>query len=316
VNLKQLRVFQEVMLTGSVSQAARNLNRTQPSISSSISALEEDLGVRLFERKGRRLHPIPEAQYLLKECSEVLRHVSTIGQTIQRITSLEVGELRIACMPGPAVFYLPDLISEYTQNNRSIKTTLASRSSDTIFSLIATQQYDIGLCDNHPDLEKEKRLLNTELIRYQCVCAINHEDELAKKKVISFKDLDKKPMGTLFDDHASQRQISEAFKKENLTLNQVYSMQYSIPLLTYVGHGLAYSIIDPIAAESYRLNHKDDAAKVVFRPLEIPIWFELAIIRPTHRPISLIATDFYNNLIARLKILEQANSSNIKRHTR
>ena len=292
------------MLTGSVSQAARNLNRTQPSISASISALEQDLGVRLFERRAGRLHPIPEAQYLLKECSEVLRRVGTIGQTIRRMTSLEVGELRIASMPGPSVTYLPDVISRYTQSNSEIKTTLASRSTDAVINLIATQQYDIGLCDNHPDLENEKTSLNTQLMRFKCVCAINHQDPLAMRSSVSLAHLHRKPMGTLFDDHASQKQIRESFEKEGLSLNQVYSMQYNIPLLTYVAHGLACAIVDPLTAESYRLSHSEVDPKVVFLPLEQPIWFELAIIRPTRRPISLLATDFYNYLITRLSALE------------
>lgn len=303
MNLKQLRVFQEVMLTGSVSQTARNLNRTQPSVSSSISALEQDLGVRLFERKGGRLHPVPEAQYLLKESSEVLRRVNTIGQTIHRITSLELGELRIASMPGPSIYYLPDVIANYTINNPEIKTTLAARSTDAVINLIATQQYDIGLCDNHPDLQKESGLVTTEIIKYPCVCAIHHEDELAAENTISLKHLDRKPMGTLFDDHSSYRQIKDAFYQANLRMNPVFSTQSFIPVLTYVEKSLACAIVDPIAAESYRLSRANSDRKIVFKPLETPILFELAIIRPAHRPISLLAGDFYKNMTEQLKEL-------------
>ena len=48
MNLKQMAAFRELMLTGSVSEAARNLNRTQPSVSHMIATLEDDLGMKLF----------------------------------------------------------------------------------------------------------------------------------------------------------------------------------------------------------------------------------------------------------------------------
>ena len=304
MNLKQLRVFQEVMLTGSVSQTARNLNKTQPSISSSISALEQALGVRLFERKGGRLHPVPEAQYLLKESSEVLLRINTIGQTIHRITSLEVGELRIASMPGPSIYYLPELIAKYTLNNHEIKTTLATRNTDAVINLIASQQYDVGLCDNHPDLKKEAGLVTTEIIQYPCVCAIHYKDELATEDVITLKHLDQKPMGTLLDDHASFLQLKDAFYQANMKLNPIFATQTFITLLAYVESSLACAIVDPIAAESYRLSRGNGEQKIVFRPLAFPIMFELAIIRPAHRPISLLSSDFYKTMVSHLKQLQ------------
>ncbi len=64
------------MLTGNVSQAARNLHRTQPSISALISGLEQELGMRLFERRKGQLHPVPEARYLLEETIAILDKIS------------------------------------------------------------------------------------------------------------------------------------------------------------------------------------------------------------------------------------------------
>ena len=64
MNFKQLTAFREVMLTGSISKAASNLNRTQPAISSLIAGLEKDVGFKLFSRYGARVHSLPEAHYL------------------------------------------------------------------------------------------------------------------------------------------------------------------------------------------------------------------------------------------------------------
>ena len=83
MNFKQLNAFREVMLTGSVSEAARNLYRTQPAISSLIAGLEDDIGFKLFERRGGRLHPVPEAHYLFEEAGEIIGRLDVAEQTIK-----------------------------------------------------------------------------------------------------------------------------------------------------------------------------------------------------------------------------------------
>ncbi len=55
------------MLSGSMTEAARNMGRTQPAVSALIAGLEATVGNKLFERRGGRLHPVPEAHFLLKE---------------------------------------------------------------------------------------------------------------------------------------------------------------------------------------------------------------------------------------------------------
>ena len=81
MNLKQMTAFREVVLTGSVSEAARNLNRTQPSVSHMIATLEDSLGLKLFVRRNGRLHPVPEAMYLLEECKYAHVHKNTTTTT-------------------------------------------------------------------------------------------------------------------------------------------------------------------------------------------------------------------------------------------
>ena len=111
MNLQQLAVFREVMETGSVSAAARNLGRTQPAISASLKALEANLGMELFEREGRKLVPVPEAHYLLSEAAEILTRVTATEMNLVGMRNRSKGSLRIVAMPGPSVYLLPDFVS-------------------------------------------------------------------------------------------------------------------------------------------------------------------------------------------------------------
>ena len=111
MNSHQLAVFHEVMKTGSVSQAARNLHRTQPAISAAIKTLEEELGLTLFLREGRRLVPVPEAQYLMEEATEILSRMETAQQNLANMRDRVQGSIRIVAMPGPSTYLLPEFIS-------------------------------------------------------------------------------------------------------------------------------------------------------------------------------------------------------------
>ncbi|MEM7213858.1 MAG: LysR family transcriptional regulator, partial [Pseudomonadota bacterium] len=155
MDLKGMAVFREVMLTGSVSEAARNLNRTQPSVSHTIAKLEDELGMQLFERRRGRLHPVPEAQYLFSECDKVLTRVSSVSQNMKRMKAMETGELRVVSMPGPAAVLLPRMICDHVGKHPDINATLLTRSSDAVTQLVASQQFDIGVADHDPDRELE-----------------------------------------------------------------------------------------------------------------------------------------------------------------
>ena len=145
LKVNQLMAFNEVMLTGSISEAARHLHRTQSSVSATIAGIEEELGMQLFERKGGRPHPVPEAQYLHNECGEILRRLETVSDNIHRMKSLQTGELHIASMPGPSVFFLPNLIARHCASQPDVSSNLVSRSSEGVYRLMSGQRYDVGL---------------------------------------------------------------------------------------------------------------------------------------------------------------------------
>ena len=96
MNLWHLKVFNEIMLSGTVSQAAKNLKRTQSSISAALSNLEKEIGYDLFVRKKRRLHPVPEAYFLKEESKNILQQIEVLKvlqglkeQAMAKVTILE-----------------------------------------------------------------------------------------------------------------------------------------------------------------------------------------------------------------------------------
>lgn len=288
MNVMQLTVFREVMETGSISQAARQLGRTQPAISLAIKNLERTLDLKLFERRGRRLVPVPEAQYLLVEAKGILDRMMTVSETMKSLQSAETGNLNIAAMPGPSAFIFPKFVSENVENSADFQTTITSRSSQQIRELASTQSIDFGFADFHPPVGNEQRYF-AEIVRANCFCAVQRDHPLAKKGKVTIADLDNEPIGTLHGDHPLQRSLRQLFQQENVTLRSNIAGQFFLPLIPFISLGHCCSIVDPLTAVTEReLNISK--GKVVFVPFDAPIRYEYATLTPAYRPSSQHAT--------------------------
>ncbi len=313
MNLTQLSAFREVMLTGSLSAAARNLKKTQPAISASIASLERELGLELFERSSGRLHPVPEAHYLLTEASEILTRVDNSMRTLANMRDLQQGVIRIISMPGPSVFLLPNIVRRFVQDRDGIEVSLIARSSFQVFQLISVQQFDLGLADVLTDGVPDSPLIHQEPLQFCCVCAIPASDPLADRSVITAGDLDGRPLAALRREHPTNAQLRAIFEGAGAVFNQRFEMQYFIPMFNLIEHGLAYAIVDPMSAESYRIYRPRDPA-VVFKPFKPAVYHRAALITPAHRPASNVAKEFIKVVRAELTEIQGASNGDRQRN--
>src|SRR6056297_2459398 len=278
MNIVHLLSFREVMLSGSVSQAARNLGRTQPAISSAIAALEAEMGMQLFERRSRRLHPVPEAHYLLAEVTDILDKLDTARQNLRNLKALTRGELR--------------LVSRLTSAHKDIRTTILTRSSPQVHQLISTQSYDLGIADLGARIGGTSQLVTPLPTSTCCLCAVPAADPLARLDIITPADLDGRPMAALHQSHSTHRDTRAAFAAAGATFDLRYETQYFIPLLNFVELGLACSVVDVLSAESYQSYRGADQQGIVFRPFHPDITVDFHILTPAHRPASHLASAF------------------------
>lgn len=305
MDLKQLKAFREVMLTGSVTQAARNLRRTQPAISAQIARLENDVDIKLFERQGGRLLPVPEAHYLLEEANAIIDRLNAVDRTMKSIRDLDRGTIQMVSMPGPSAFFLPNLIAKFARRREQVKVSMITRSSIQVQQLISVQQHDVGLADIGFAGFDESPLVDHDVVRLACMCAMPANDELAQREIVTAADLCGKPMATLYEEHPNFIQTKAAFAEMDAVFSPRFEAQYFIPLLTYVERGLAYAIADPMAARSYCLYKGPDAA-IVFRPFVPAVFLVSSIMVPNRRPLTNLARAFIAELRSELHRLPES----------
>lgn len=291
MNSKQLTVFHEVMRCGSFSEAARNLNRTQPAISAMVANLEQELGYKLFIRRSGQLLPVPEAHYLFAETQDIMDRMRTVEMNMKRVGELEQGQLRMVSMPGPSVVLIPRLIARFASTRAGLNIALLTRSSAQVRHLIATQQFDVGLADWSDEDIPDNGLLTHDRVTLNCVCALSAGDPLAARPVIAPQDLRERDLAALYPGHVTYRLTSQAFAQAGVPFHPRFETQYFYPLLSFVETGLACAVVDQLTAESYRLAHPEHP-QVVFRPFAPVVPFSVAIVTPMYRPLSRISQAF------------------------
>lgn len=295
MNIQHLLVFREIMETGSVSAAARNLHRTQPAVSSALKTLENSLGTSLFNREGKRLVPIPEAHYLFAEAINILEKLQATEAQFQDILKGQKGELRVASMPGTSVHLMPQFLSDFTATRENLKIVLSTRSSPQILNLVASQNYDVGFCDAEAKT-KQAHLLQIHNVLGFCVAAIPLTHELASKDSLEISDLSDVPMGTLLSNHYIVDKIRNLFQFQQANFNVSVQTQYFTPLLKFVEMGRMCSIVDPLTAVSYKEMSQHNL-KIRFVPLKENLEYRYSILIPAQRPLSSVATDFKDQWI-------------------
>ena len=144
MEFRQLQYFLGVADELHFSRAAEKLFIAQPALSRQIQALEESLGVLLFERDKRNVKLTPAGEYLREEAKLVLSQVENITKRTQLIHKGEEGELRIG-HPGSAIYsVIPPLLSKLRQDYPSIKANLSEVLEDDLYGNLKNYQIDVG----------------------------------------------------------------------------------------------------------------------------------------------------------------------------
>ncbi len=290
LSIRQLATFREVMRSGSISEAARTLGRTQPAVSSTIAGLEAELELKLFVREQGRLVPTPEAEFFLEEAEAILKRLEISKRTLRGLANREHGQLRIAGIPEAVADFLPNSLARFIADKPSVKVALASRTSAEIEELIAAQQFDVGFAET-PSARNSFDQIDFDL---ECMCALPASDPLAAKEIITPVELDGYPLALLQSDHRSHKQTLARFRDAGVRFNQRFELQTALAGLKFVEAGQCALVCDMITAYKAQENGRLGMGPpmIVFRPFRPRIQNSLSILTPTHRPISIVAKDF------------------------
>lgn len=288
------------MRSGSMTEAARALGRTQPAVSTMVQTLEDQLALRLFLRSHGRLTPTPEAHFFLEECEEILARVERTERAMARVSALQSGKLKIASHPAASSVFLPRLLTQFLEGKDDLEVSFIMRSSDVIEDLIASQQFDVGFSET-PSSRASIRQVDYDL---ECVCVLPPNDPLATRNAITPADLDGRPMAVLFDQHRTAIQTEAAFRTTGARFNKRLELRTFLPGLQFVAAGVCVMVSDMITAYSHLLLAPEHT-RLAIRRFCPRISNSVSILTPVYATQSLPARAFINDLkgaVARMQI--------------
>jgi DNA-binding transcriptional LysR family regulator len=143
MDLSDLRIFTAVVREGGVTRAAERLNRVQSNVTTRIRQLEEDLGVALFIREGKRLHLAPAGQLLLGYADRLLALADEARVSIR--DPRPRGLFRIGAMESTAAVRLPKAINEYSRRHPGVTLELRTGNPDVLATAILAGELDAAL---------------------------------------------------------------------------------------------------------------------------------------------------------------------------
>lgn len=290
MNLRQIEVFRAVMLAGSVSGAARLLHVSQPGISRMLGHIELQLGVKLFERTGGKLHARPEAQALFKEVEQVYRGVKRIADCARDLKAGSGLSLRVLATPSTALELVPGAISDTVARFPGAMIYVESQRVREITSQLVSEEADIAISS----LPIEHALLQSTAVgQWSLTCVFNASHPFIARRRLSPKDILKERLIAFSPDTPQGRLIAEWSAAVGIKPETHVEVRSGQIACTLAACGAGIAIVDSLTARAWRNSN------LIFRPISGGPTFKAYAVRNGSVAPSVLAEAFVGLIQAR-----------------
>jgi len=267
MKLQQLRYLCEAAYQNlNLSKAARNLHTSQPAISKQIQLLEEELGVDIFVRNGKRIVQVtPPGQTIIKIASRILREAENLKKVAEEFSNEAGGTFTIATTHTQARYVLPPVIKRFTAHYPNVKLILRQGSPTQISALVTSGEADIAIATEA--IEHFHELVMLPCYQWNRCIIVPPRHPLLKLKKLTLEAINQYPIITYDFAFTGRSKINQAFENLGLTPNVVLTAIDSDVIKTYVELGLGIGILAQMAFDARRdKNLRSIDASHLFEP--------------------------------------------------
>jgi DNA-binding transcriptional LysR family regulator len=187
MDMRHLRCFVAVAEELHFGRAAERLHLSQPPVSLAIKELEQELGVRLFERTSRRIAMTRAGEDALRDARAVLAAADTMRKRAKEAAQGLMGSLSLGFISLPAYSFLPTMLRDFTEDYPRVRVSLQEGTTDQILHDIESGALDIGLVFRTSDLPAA---LNAKLVQVEpLVVALPESHPLAGSSRVALEKL-------------------------------------------------------------------------------------------------------------------------------
>lgn len=261
MNLHQFRFVQEAVRRNlNLTEAAKALHTSQPGVSKAIIELEEELGVDIFARHGKRLKRVTEpGEHVLQSIAIIMREVSNLKRIGEQFSAQDSGTLSIATTHTQARYVLPHAVAKLRSSYPKVHISLHQATPHEVARMVLEEQAEIGMATeslaDYPDL------VTLPCYEWEHVLVMPPAHPLARKERIGLDDLVVEPLITYHPSFTGRGKLDAAFSARQLQPRIVLEAIDSDVIKTYVRLGLGVGIVAEMAMR------EDQLGDLVARPL-------------------------------------------------
>ena len=293
MKLRQIEIFNEVYVIGSISGAARSLNIAQPTVSKILKHTEDKLGFLLFQRSRGRLIASSEANILYKETKNIFRQIVKLQNTVDNLKNWDAGKFRIVSVAALGLEVLPKVIQQYRAKFKETHFIYQTDHFNNMVKSILDYEKDLGFALNPPRREgiKEIPIGEGELVCiYQNNEFDNFPDRLKLSDLEGFDFVSIESSGPL-GDILSERMIGEGSNFNSKNIAQTYFVARNM-----VGFGSGIAIVDSLTAKS------EGPGNLKFKGFQPPIKFTIKALHAEDRPLSEVYQHFLSFIKSNIQL--------------
>ncbi|MFN6960989.1 MAG: CysB family HTH-type transcriptional regulator [Rhodocyclaceae bacterium] len=252
MNLQQLRYLNEIARRRlNVSEAAAALFTSQPGVSKQIKLLEEELGITIFTRSGKRLTGLTEAgRQVLDIAGRILQDIDNLKHVGEAYASEVRGTLTVATTHTQARYKLPAVVKRFIERYPHVRLHLHQGNPPQVVTWLTEGEADIGIATE--SLDRAPQLVTMPCYQWSHLIVVLNGHPLLQQKEILLAQLAEWPLITYDPTFTGRTKIDQAFERAGLSPNIALTAVDSDVIKTYVELGLGVGIIAEMAFEAQR----------------------------------------------------------------
>lgn len=252
MNFQQLRIIRETVRRNfNLTEVANHLFTSQSGVSKHIKDLEDELGVELYVRKGKRLTGLTEpGKEMLQIVERMLLDANNIKRLAEHYSQQDTGKLTIATTHTQARYVLPEVITQFKQRYPKVHLKLHQGSPDEIVKMMIEGEADIGIATEA--LGNIPELVSFAYYHWQHALVVPNSHYLTQLDKLTLSDIAEFPIVTYHEGFTGRATIDRAFLNENIDADIVMSALDADVIKSYVELGLGVGIVAAMAYDAER----------------------------------------------------------------
>ncbi|WP_420065486.1 HTH-type transcriptional regulator Cbl [Pectobacterium colocasium] len=252
MNFQQLKIIREsARCNYNLTEVANTLFTSQSGVSRHIRELEEELGIEIFIRRGKRLLGMTEpGKELLVVAERILNDASNIRRLANVFTNNDTGQLVIATTHTQARYSLPPVIKAFRSLYPQVRLVLNQGTPDEIVAMLQSGEADIGIASEQ--LINDPSLAAFSYYRWHHSVIVPEDHPLTQERVITLEMLNAEPLITYRQGITGRSRLDRAFQAVGMSPDITLSAQDSDVIKTYVELGLGVGIVADMSYDPAR----------------------------------------------------------------